>query len=170
MAFSSPPAANVVFDLLDETSDVGKFVLHVASSALVADVKTASGGLVPLLQAITDCVVLGYSITYPVKDNAPATPAADSRVENKGLFNFNTANSRTSLIQVPGIKPDLVFPTGVIDVANTDVDAFLAAIISGTSIFRAADGSDLASLRAAYQRFRSTTRNQLPSGRSAFGG
>jgi hypothetical protein len=169
MAFASPPAANVVFDLLDETSDVGKFVLHVASTALVADVKTAAGGLVPLLQAISDCIVLGYSITYPVKENAPVPPAPDSRVENKGLFLFNTANSRTSLIQVPGIKPDLVLPSGVIDVENSDVTDFLAAVISGTSLFRAADGSDLASLRAAYQRFRSTTKKQLPSGRSVFG-
>lgn len=170
MAFASKPTGDLVFDLLDETGDHGKTKAHFPIATTVANVFTAADALVPLLQALTGCTVLGYSASYGSRDTAPAAPAAGSRVENKGLFVFNLANTLTSRMEVPGILQAVLLEEGLIDVENSDVAAFLTAVISGSSIFRGVDASDIVSVRSAYQHFRATTRRQLPSGRSAFGG
>lgn len=169
MALTTVPAGKVVFDILDESGTVGKTTLHFPATTLIADVVTAADAVVAEMQSITGCVVRGYTVSYTRKETANVAAADGARVENKGVFVFGLANALFSRIEVPGILESVLLPSGSIDVENAAVASFLAAIIDPPAIFRGLDGSDIVSIRSAYQRFRSSTENQLPSDRVKFG-
>jgi hypothetical protein len=169
MAFASAPTGKLTFNLLDESGTRGKTVLHFPIATLVAAVFTAADALVPLIQAITDCTVTGYSATWSSNETTPAAAADGARVENKGVFIFTLANTLKSRIEVPGIKESVLLPSGSIDVENADVADFLTALIDSPSIFRGLDASDITSISSAYQRFNSSTKAMLPSDRVKFG-
>lgn len=170
MAIAGLPTAKVTFSVIDESGSPGKVQLHVVNTALVADVITASDALLTPLAAIMGCTITGYTITYARKETAPAAATDGARVENKGLFVFSLANGLTSRLEVPGILEATLLPTGSIDVENAEVADFLAAIIDSPAIWRGVDGSDIVGLLSAYQRFKSSSKAQLPSDRSKFTG
>jgi len=170
MAFGPVATAQVVYDLVDETSTHAKMKLHFPTVTLVATADAAAAALVPLIQAITGCTVLSYGLTYASVDDNPSVPAVGSRIEDKGRFIFRLADGLTTRVEVPGILESTLNGSGSIDVANTDIVAFLDAIINSPAIFRGVQGSDITALKAAYQAFRRSTKNMLPSDRAAFGG
>lgn len=170
MAFSSAPTGDLTFDLVDSTGTHAKMLFHFPIATLVAAVFTAADALIPLIQAITSCTVLSYSATYGSADGTPDAPVAGSRIEDKGRFIFRLANTLQSRVEVPGILESTLLASGAIDVANTDIAAFLSAVIDSPSIFKGVDASDITAIKSAYQAFRKSTKNMLPSGRDAFGG
>jgi hypothetical protein len=125
----------------------------------VADVLSAA------LNALTDAAIDGYTITYAKTEDTPATPTAGSRVEEKGNFIWRTANGRTTRFTVPAIVDSVLNPSGSIDKANALVTALVDAVIAGDFAFASADGSDITALLEAYQSFRGSTKQQLPSDR-----
>jgi len=170
MAFASKPTGDLTYDLVDSSGSHAKMQLHFPVATLVAAVFTAADALTPLIQAITGCTVLSFSATYASADSAPAAPLAGSRIEDKGRFIFRLANTLTTKLEVPGILDTTLLASGAIDVENADVTAFLAAVIDSPSIFKGVDASDITAIKSAYQAFRRSTKNMLPSGRDAFGG
>jgi hypothetical protein len=144
--------------------------LHVAFATLVTAAFTSADALVPVIQAITGCTVLSYSVTYSSVDNDPAAPIGGSRVEDKGRFIFRLANTLNTKVEIPGIIEAVLLPSGAIDVENPAVVDFLQAIIDSPAIYRGVDGADITAIKSAYQAFRRSTKNMLPSGRDAFGG
>lgn len=170
MAFISAPCGVLTINLEDESGTPGKTQLHFPTTALVADVKTAATNLIPILANITDCKIHGYSITYAVQETLPTNAIDGARVENKGVFIFTLANTLSSRMEVPGIKEAILTPEGAINVEDTAVVNFLAAIIDDPAIFRGLDGSDIVTVSAAYQRFRRSTKAMLPTNRKVFNG
>lgn len=170
MAIVVGPTGKLTYDLLDETGYKGKTALHFPAATLIADVHTAAAALGDLMALITDCSILGYTVTYSARDTAPGEPIDGARVENKGVFVLNLANTLTSRLEVPGIKEAVLTPSGSIDVEADAVSDFLTAIITSPAIFRGIDASDIVSVRSAYQSFRRTTKPNLPSDRVKFGG
>lgn len=164
MALTLSPAATIKFSCLDETGSNSSIILHIASATTAAAAKTAADTLAGLLAAVTDCKVLGYSISYGVEDTAITSPGAGSRVERKGRIIFEKANGGSSRLEIPSIKPALVLSDGALDGTDADLIAFLNGITGGT-LYTGSDGSDLVSVGAAYEAFRGTTREQLPSRR-----
>lgn len=167
MAWNERPTATLTYICLDETGSKSPFSLDVPQATLADVALTAAGVLRPLIEAITDCAVLSYSLTYSSFDDAPPAAAANSRVERKGVFQFLTAAGKKVSYQIPGIKDSGVLQTGRIDDDNIEIKAFYSALIAIDAIFCDSNGVDLKSLVAAYERYRGTTRAWAPVNRAA---
>lgn len=165
MAWHEKPTASLTYVLKDETGSTSTFSVDVPQTTAMDVAMTAAGVLRPLVEAVTDCAVLSYSLTYSSQDDAPAAPAAGSRVERKGKFVFRTSAGKTVAYQVPGIKDSVVLSTGRIDEDIAEVNAFVTAITAIDAIFTDSNGANIATLKEAYERFSRTTRKQLPSQR-----
>lgn len=166
MAWGERPTATLNFVLVDESGSKSNFGLDVPQTTLADVALTAAAALRPLIEAITDCSVLAYSLTYSSFDDDPPPAAAGSRVERKGTFVFRTGAGKTVRYQVPGIAQSVITPGGRIDEDRPAIQAFVQALIRADAIFTDSNGVDLRSLSAAYERFRSTTRRMLPSPRT----
>jgi hypothetical protein len=110
-------------------------------------------------------VIISQSITYAYYDPAHGPATAGSRVEEKGVVIMRAANGRPSRVAIPAIKDSMLNTSGSIDRTDTDFAALFTEIIDPTSIFCAADGSDLAGVDKAYQAFRRSTKGSLPADR-----
>ncbi len=165
MAFVSQPTATIVIKLKDASGSVGSFRVHVPIATLAAVALTAAGAIATAVALITGCSVIGYDLTYTSNDDAPADPTAGSRVEDKGVFIWRTANARSTRFEIPGILDSVLNPDGSVDTANVDIAALVLAVTDVGTIFAGADGSDITSLLEAYQRFNSSTKRQLPAKR-----
>jgi hypothetical protein len=165
MAFVEKPTATLTYVMLDESGSRATCSFDVPETTLADAAITAAGVLRPLIEALTDCAVVSYSLTYSSADDAPAAPAAGSRVERKGVFTFRTAAGKTAIYQIPGIADSVVEASGRIDDDNVAVAAFIAAVTAIDAVFCDSNGQDLRSLKSAYERYRSTSRQQLPANR-----
>ena len=166
MAWAEKPSATLTYVLLDETGSKGTLSLDVPQTTLMDAAMTAAAALRPLIEAITDCAVLSYSLTYSSFDDAPVAAAAGSRVERKGVFQFRTAAGKKVSYQVPGIIDAAVLQSGRIDDDNLAIAAFTAAMTAVDAVFCDSNGVDLTSLAAAYEMYRGTTRGQAPRDRA----
>jgi hypothetical protein len=166
MAWNERPTAALTYVCRDETGSVSNFSLDVPQATLADVALTAAGVLRPLVEAITDCAVLSYSLTYSSFDDAPAAATVNSRVERKGVFQFLTAAGKKVSYQVPGIKDSGVLQSGRIDDDNIEIKAFYSALTAIDAIFCDSNGVDLRSLTAAYERYRGTTRAWTPRNRA----
>jgi hypothetical protein len=139
--------------------------IHVPYATLAAAAITAADAISAAVTLITGCVVLGYKLTYAKSETTPADAAVGSRVEDKGVFVWRTADGRTTRFTVPGILDSVLNVDGSIDRTNVDIIALDAVVTGVGAIFAGASGSDITALLEAYQAFRSSTKRQLPSNR-----
>jgi hypothetical protein len=165
MPFVDRPSASATFVLLDETGSRSTVQFDIPKTTLVEAAFLGVGGLRALIATLTNCAVISQSVTYSQHDTTPEVPAAGSRVERKGVFTFRTAAGKTATYQIPGIIPDVVTNSGRIDEDRPAVAAFVNALIAADVIFCDSNGSDLTSLKEAYERYRRTTRSMLPNDR-----
>jgi hypothetical protein len=165
MAWRERPTATLTYVVQDETGSKSNFSLDVPQTTLMDVAMTAAGVLRPLIQAITDCAVLSYSLTYSSFDDAPEAAGVNSRVERKGIFQFLTANGKKVAYQVPGIKDSGILNSGRIDDDNIEIKAFYSALTAIDALYCDSNGADLKTLTAAYERYRSTTRGWTPRNR-----
>lgn len=167
MALALDPVATITYTLFDAKGDHAKIKVHIASTTTAAAAKTLADTLAGLIAAVTDCGISAYTISYEVEDPTPTPAVAFSSVEEKGRFLFQRANGLTSKVEVPAIKDAVLVSSGAVDMTNTDAAAFTNEIVTGG--FVGPDGSDIASLYAAYRAFKGSTPNQLPSERLHLG-
>lgn len=165
MPWIERPTAALSFSFEDETGSKSQVSFDVPEGTLADVALTAAAALRPLIEAISDCEVTGYSLTYSSRNTTPAAAVAGSRVERKGVFQFVTATGKVVTYQIPGILESYVLPSGRIDDDAIPVAAFTAAVTEIGAIFTDSNGIDLVQLAAAYERFNSTTRKQLPQSR-----
>jgi len=165
VALVNTPTAKLDFTFVDGSGSLGHSLIHVPYATLAAAAITAADAISAAMALLTDAVVTGYSLTYTKFDDAPGTPAAASRVEKKGFFDWRTSNARTTSFTIPSILDSLLTPSGKIDQTNADIIALVAVVTGTGSIFAGADGSDIVSLIHAYQRFNRSSKRQLPGDR-----
>lgn len=163
MALVNLPTAQLKFTFKDASGSIGHMLIHVPYATLAAVAIAAADAISTAVAAITGCAVLGYSLTYAKSDDAPATPVAGSRVEDKGLFIWKTADGRSTSFTVPGILNSVLTVSGAVDRSNALIIALRAVVEDVDAIFAGASGSDIVGLLKAYQRFRGTSKNQAPS-------
>lgn len=157
--------ASLVYALVDESGSRANISFDVPQDTAADIALTAAGVLRPLIQAVTDCAVVSYSLTYSSFDTTPEAPGANSRVERKGVFQFMTEAGKKVSYQIPGIVDAAVLPDGRVDDDNLAVAALVTAMIAADAIFTDSNGQGLDSLAAAYERYRSTTKRQMPQAR-----
>jgi len=117
------------------------------------------------LNAITDAMITGGSITIPLIRDASwkAAPTEGNNVNQVMNLNFNNDfNSYATSILIPAYKEGVLTPAGDPDLADTDLAAFITAILGGylTEVFpNSRDLHDLNALRDAFLTVRKV-RNQ----------
>ncbi len=166
MAWHERPTASLTFVVRDETGSVSNFSLDVPQTTAMDAAMLAAAALRPLIQGISDCSVLSYSLIYSAFDDAPEAAATGSRVERKGVFQFLTAAGKKVSYQVPGIKASGVLVSGRVDDDNIEIKAFHTAITALNALYCDSNGVDITTLIAAYERYRGSTRNWTPTNRA----
>jgi hypothetical protein len=165
MALVNTPTAKLDFTYVDGTGSKGHTLVHVPYATLAAAAITAADAIAAAMVALSDAVIIGYSLTYTKFETEPDAPDAASRVEEKGFFSWRTANARSTTFTIPAIKDSLLTPSGKIDQSDALVAALIAVVSGASTIFAGADGSDITGILRAYQRFNRSTRQQLPGDR-----
>lgn len=163
MAFVNTPAATLNFTFRDASGSLGHTKIDVPYATTAVAAIAAADIIRVAMLALSDATVIAQSLTYSYFDDAPPAANAGSRVEEKGEFIWRTANGRSARFSIPAIKDSVLTVSGAVDRANALVVALNAAVVGADTIFCGADGSDITSLLKAYQRFNSSTKNQLPS-------
>lgn len=167
MAFVDRPTAELAYTMLDASGNTAKLKFHVPFDTLATVALTAADTLMALIGTLTNCSIISRTLTYSQVDDAPAAPAAGSRIENKGVFIFNLENGLKTRFEIPAIKESVLRVSGAINTSDLFVSAFVAGVNGVDAIFAGVDGSDITDLDSAYQRFRRSTRNMLPSDRKS---
>lgn len=163
MAIVAAPTATLSYTWKDASGSIGHTDIHVPDATLAAVALTAAGVLGALLAAMSDCVLLNYKLTYNRVENAPGAPVAGSRVEEKGNFIWTTEDGRSTRFSIPAIKDTQLNASGSVNRAAVAAAALIAGVEDVDAIFAGASGSDITALQKAYQSFRSSTRNELPT-------
>ena len=166
MAFQGKPSASMTFTLFDATGSRSTVSFDIPSSTLASAALAAGGVMRGLLANVTGCAIVSQSVTYTEVDDTPEAPVAGSRVERKGTLIFRTAAGKTARYEIPGINDNLVLPDGRLDEDSPALIALNAAMIAADALYSDSNGSDLRSLKNAYEKFRGTTKRQLPGTRS----
>lgn len=127
-------------------------VLIQAAAAPAAAV-AAAGNVATALSALSNAVLVRYSVARVFEEAEPATPPAESEVERKLVMVFKANNRQTVIVTVPSPIFGLELPgTNVINYDNATfatVRSLLLAGVDGTPFVSNA-GSVLASFNQAY--------------------
>lgn len=123
---------NVTFRDRDNNTSTITFYLN-SALGLAGDADAAvSGFILPALAALTDAVILSYSISFGQTESAPAVAPETSDIERKGVFTFRAANGATMKQEIPSIKNTLVVDgSNVLDRANAAVATYIAYMLAG---------------------------------------
>lgn len=153
MAFTRNPTYQLTISFVDRDGNKGSTEFFVDTVNTILEVITAiETNLIPAVQALSDAVVTGWSLTSSASDREPATPAETSDIERKGVFSFLADNGATYTLQIPSIKNSLVVDgSNIIDRSQAAVTTFINMVLS-TSILALARprtylGSDIKSLQ-----------------------
>jgi hypothetical protein len=162
MALVNKPTASLKITYRDASGSAGSTLIHVPFATLATVALAAGEALAATLPAITGCVVTAFALGYDFVEDAPGTPVAGSRVEDKGIFQWLCANGLTSTFSVPGILDTTLLPDGRVDLTNADIAIMRGVVENVGAIFSSISGSDIVTLAEAYQRFNRTTKRQAP--------
>ncbi len=134
MALTLQPAYNVTVSLVDRDRNVSSMTMHIDAASDIADIETAvTGTIIPAILGVSDALVKSWSITRQAVDDTAAADAPEtSDVERKGVFSFRAADGAPYVVNVPSIlNTKVIDRTNLINIADTAVAAFIAAIVTG---------------------------------------
>jgi hypothetical protein len=167
MSFALKPTITIEFSFRDNDGARSTTEVLLPGGTSAANAITFAAAIRPLLQALSDAVIVAMNVIIGYYENAiPTIPSSD--VENKGVFVFNAANGIKSSVSVPSILEAVLQSNNRdTDQAQSDVDDFITAMTAGLSSIQPCNlsGADLVSVRDAYKQNR---RSHL-SGRSRKG-
>jgi hypothetical protein len=160
MALTAEPTMSLTLSLMDRDKNVSTLGFYIVNGGLLAVIETAiTDVLIPAVQAVTDAVVVAWTLTTGARDYAPTLPPESSDVERKGVFSFRAANGASYVVSVPSFKNTLVIDeTNVIDKTAGVVSDFIGVVLDGTILGIAHPvtylGSDIVSLTKAVKKHR----------------
>jgi hypothetical protein len=136
MAFTRNPTYCLTLSFIDRDKNKGSTEFFVDTVNTVVEITTAlEATIIPTVQALSDAVITGWSISSAAVDLASAAPAETSDVERKGIFPFQAASGANYTMQIPSIKNTLVIDgTNVIDQTNAAVSTFVGMVISNAML------------------------------------
>lgn len=137
-----------------------------AGTALAA-VQTFATAYAALVDPVTDCALIGYSVNQEYYDDAYPVAAAGSDVEDKGVLIIRTVGNAIKTMSWPGVLESVlvnsISPPGTyIDLANVGVAALVSALITGIGGTAPTNGrgDDLRSVKEAYKKNTSSLKSR----------
>jgi hypothetical protein len=149
--------------LMDRDRNLSNMSFNIPNGGLLAVIETAiTGTLLTAIAAITDAVIVAWSVTTGAKDHAPALPPETSDVERKGVFSFRADNGASYVVAVPSIKNTMVIDqTNQINRLDAAVAAFIATVLDGSILGIAHPvtylNSDIVSLEKSVKKHRGSS-------------
>lgn len=156
------PIVNGYFTIRDGKGAESTTLLHVPSNTEIGNFKIFIQNTAGFIDAIIKGKVVGLGLAIGVALPGGLKSAADalSDVEEIGRFVFSTADGGKPRMNIPTIDEAKVLTgTANIDLADTDVDAFVTQMVDGQTISAQAqhpsdiDGHDIESLESAIAAF-----------------
>lgn len=165
MALVASPVYTITYTFRDQTGSVATTQAYIQQGVVFADVLARASTLAGLLDLASDATLTGYTVSRSWIEDAPAAPAAGSRVERKGRLIFNANNFQTRM-DVPAIASGLVLPDGALDRGATAIGAIeVLMLVDFAGQFTDSRAVSLDSLRAAYEAYTRSTKRRLPTRR-----
>jgi len=128
------PVTHLGYTLLDAKGKKATTGVKIDSASYtLAQIAEFASEFGDLLDNITECKVIECTAYISLTPGASlkASPVAGSDVEEGGLFTFSVAGSAyVESINVPGLVQGK-FTNTVVNTADTDIDAFVDAIVVG---------------------------------------
>lgn len=156
MSLALRPVHKVVLTFRDNDAKESSTEVMVPSGTTAANVVTFAAAIVALLVPLSGASLVGYNVIVSFVENALGA-IASSDVEDKGFFNFSTANGIRTSIAVPSILESVLQGNNQdIDQSITAVDDFITAMTAGLSSVQPASlsGSDVVGTSSAYKQNR----------------
>lgn len=150
--------ASIVVTIEDGKGEESTLTVNIPTATTVANATTYINTLLPLIDALISGRIKRVGLCYAVAlpGGLSATANALSDVEEGAKFSFiSTAPHKTSL-RIPTFNETLFLSgTTQVDIADTDVDAFIDAIIAGSGGVLPVDSrdADVTALNYAVEQF-----------------
>lgn len=151
---------NAVVELVwqDASGSTASTMLNVPSSSTVEDIDAAATAIASIVLPLSGAILIKQRIKFRNEVVPRSEPAGSTPIVRSGVFYFSVdPPSPDGLIFVPSIKESVLsdvepFAGVGIDRDNSDVIAFVAAVIAGgvTNVF----GDAFTALVAAYRQSR----------------
>ena len=134
MAMISDPTMSLTLTMMDRDRNTSNVGLYINNGGVLALIETAiTDVIIPAVEALSDAVCIGWTITTGARDHAPALPPEGSDVERKGVFSFRAANGASMHMSIPSFKNTLVIDeTNIVDKTAGVVVTFLNMVLDGT--------------------------------------
>lgn len=164
MALTSDATMTLTLSLLDRDRNVGTLSFNINNGGTLLIIETAiTSTIIPAVQAITNAVVIAYSLTVGAHDHSAAAAVEESDVERKGVFSFRAANGSSYVVAVPSFKNTMVIDrTNQINLADAAVITFANMVTDGAILGIAAPktylGADIVGLVKAVKTHRGSSR------------
>lgn len=130
MALEPYATYRVSVSLRDRDNNLSSVGFNYPSANTIGNVEAElTGTVIPAIQALSDAVVVGWSINYGAGDNVAPLAPETSDVERKGVFTFRADNGQIVKFEIPSIRNTLVVDgTNVLNPADAGVIAFISAM------------------------------------------
>lgn len=117
----------------DRDNNKGSVEFRVDAAVDIADLYAAiPATFIPVVSALSDAVVVGWTISQRATETAPATAPEASDVERKGVFSFADADGRPVIASIPSVLNTLVVDgTNVLNASATAVADFIDLMTDG---------------------------------------
>lgn len=107
-----------------------------------------------IVEALTDASVTKIEVTRQDPEPVTTIPAGNVDNEIKAQFGFLTEDSTVALISVPAFDRSKLIPnSNIVDVTDAAVAAFTAAMTTGNLDVVDSRGSDLKTLKSAFEAY-----------------
>lgn len=128
-------AISVVFTVSDAKGDQSTFSVPIPSTVAIADIADFANGLAALIEPLCNGALRDLHFAIPVTFTPWAAAASISDIQEKARFAFRTTNSFLKHLSIP-TAVESIFAAGSrdVDLANTDVAAFVTAMVDGITI------------------------------------
>jgi len=168
MAIGAGPSVSILYGMRDIEGTETDMRVHTAnplgagvvSAGFIVYLQFAYATLLAAIQALTDSPITYFGATFTAVETAPPQYGG-GEAENKGVFRFTNNQGRDSFaMAIPGLKASCLQPNGRdIDLTNSDVDAFILAMTTGTVLTVDANGKQLMTVLGgnAYKQHRSSS-------------
>jgi|GEM_PF-3109733 len=150
----------VSYQLLDASGKTGSMPFYIPVGATLASLQAFSDGMAPVVDALVKAVITGSRVELALGLPAGLKSAAlsPSALQEGALISFSAVGTKYAYGEfVPGII-DAALTGNKVNFANSQVDAFVQALITGpgATLLRAADrnGNSLSARKSGVQSFR----------------
>lgn len=156
---------SLLFSIRDAKNRSSLVEVNLPTGTTVTAAQDMVDDLAPLIEALIRGAIdrAGICVTAALPAGLRTTPLDHSDVEEGARFIFNSVGGYTTSLRIPTIDETIILPNSpLVDLTNTDVSAFVTAMVSGTggalpTDYRGADIISLRSAREAFQRSRRVT-------------